>query len=131
MADVQCGKFELIRQNPQLIIRRDQNQTGNLTFRARLIPAPSDQWTTVFHEYQATECGLGNLAVARIEGDVIEFEVSEAGSQAAAEVIRRCVDRTNPEAAKRQAARQKQHEAQQKQVDEEWRRLQDKFRDGL
>lgn len=124
MADVQCGKFELIRRHPQ---------TGYLTFRARLTPAPmaQSQWMAVFHEYQAIERGLGNLVVARIEGGVIEFEAAEVGSKAAAEVIRRCVDRTNPEAAKRQAARQKQSEAQQKQVDDEWTRVQDEFRDGL
>src|SRR2546422_7941949 len=108
MADVQCGKFELVRRDPQ---------TGNLRFRARLTPAPSSYWTAVFHEYQATERGLGNLAVARIfKEDVIEFDVPDAGAKAAAEVIRRCVERTNPEAAKRQAARQRLSEAQQRQA---------------
>jgi hypothetical protein len=101
-------------------------------FRAKLTPAPSAYWTAVFHEFEASERGLGNLAVARIfKEDVIEFDVPEAGSKAAAEVIRRCVDRTNPEAAKRQAARQRLGEAQQRQVDDEWKRVKDKYRDGL
>jgi hypothetical protein len=123
MADVQCGKFELVRRDPQ---------SGNLRFRAKLTPAPSAYWTAVFNEFEASERGLGNLAVARIfKEDVIEFDVPEAGSKAAAEVIRRCVDRTNPEAAKRQAARQRLGEAQQRQVDDEWKRVKDKYRDGL
>ena len=123
MADVQCGKFALVRRDPQ---------TGKLKFRAKLTPAPSSHWTAVFHEYQASERGLGNLAVARIfKEDVIEFDVPEASSKAAAEVIRRCVERTNPEATKRQAARQRLSEAQERQVDEEWKRVQDKYRDGL
>jgi hypothetical protein len=123
MADVQCGKFELVRRDPQ---------SGNLKFRAKLTPAPSAYWTAVFHEFEASERGLGNLAVARIfKEDVIEFDVPEAGSKAAAEVIRRCVERTNPEATKRQAARQRLGEAQQRQVDAEWNRVKDKYRDGL
>ncbi len=122
MADVQCGKFELIQQDPA---------TGNLTFRARLTSAPSAQWTAVFHEHQATEQAIGNPTVVRIEGDVIEFVASELSAKAAAEVIRRCVERTNPEAAKREAARQRQSEAQQKQADEERKRLKEKFRNGL
>ncbi len=85
----------------------------------------------MFQEYQATECALGNLAVARTEGDVVEFDVPEAGAKAAADVIRRCIEKTTAEAAQRQAARQKQTEAQQKQVDDEWKRVQDQFRDGL
>ena len=122
MADVQCGKFELIRRDPQ---------TGSLTFRARLTPAPIAEWLAIFHEYQGTERANANLAVARIRGDLIEFEAPELGSKAAAEVIRRCVEQTNPEAATRQATRQTQAETQQKQVDDEWKRMQDKFRDGL
>jgi hypothetical protein len=123
MADVQCGKFELVRRDPQ---------SGNLKFRAKLTPAPSAYWTAVFHEFEASERGRGNLAVARIfKEDVIEFDVPEAGSKAAAEVIRRCVERTNPEATKRQAARQRLGEAQQRQVDDEWTRVKDKYRDGL
>ena len=123
MADVQCGKFALVRRDPQ---------TGKLKFRAKLTPAPSSHWTAVFHEYQASERGLGNLAVARIfKEDVIEFDVPEASSKAAAEVIRRCVERTNPEATKRQAARQRLGEAQQRQVDDEWNSVKDKYRDGL
>ena len=122
-ADIQCGKFELVRRDPQ---------SGNLKFRAKLTPAPSAHWTAVFHEFEASERGLGNLAVARIfKDDVIEFVVPEAGSKAAAEVIRRCVERTNPEATKRQAARQRLGEAQQRQVDDEWNRVKDKYRDGL
>jgi hypothetical protein len=122
MADVQCGKFELVRQDLQ---------TGNLTFRAKLTPPPTAQWTAVFHEYQGTERGVGNLAVARIEGDVIEFEVPESSSEAAASVIRRCVQRTNPEAAKRQAAQQKQSEAWKKRVEDELKRVREKFRNGI
>jgi len=123
MADVRCEKFELVRRDPQ---------SGNLRFRAKLIPAPGAYWTTVFHEFQASERGLGNLAVARIfKEDVIEFDVPEAGSRAAAEVIRRCVERTNPEATKRQAVRQRLSEAQQRQVDDEWKRVRNEYRDGL
>src|SRR4029453_8624225 len=78
------------------------------------------------------ERGPVNPACARIfKDDVIEFDVPEAGSKAAAEVIRRCVDRTNPEAAKRQAARQRLGEAQQRQGDDEGKRVKDKYRDGL
>ena len=122
MADVQCGKFELIRQDPE---------TGSLTFRAKLIPAPSAQWSNVFDEYQASERALGNLAVARIRGDVIEFEATDNGAKAAAEVIRRCVERTNPEAAKRQAAQQKQSDTRQKEIEGEWNRVKNTFRDGF
>jgi hypothetical protein len=123
MADVQCGKFELVHRDPQ---------SGNLRFRAKLTPAPSAHWTAVFYEFQASERELGNLAVARIfKDDVIEFDVPEAGSKAAAAVIRRCVEMANPEATKREAARQRLSEAQQRQVDDEWKRVRDKYRDGL
>jgi hypothetical protein len=122
MANVQCGKFELVQRDPQ---------TGNLTFRAKLTPPPNAQWTALFHEYQGTERGVGNLAVARIEGDVIEFKVPESASEAAASVIRRCVQKTNPEAAKHEAAQQKQSEAWKKEVEDEWKRVREKFRNGI
>jgi hypothetical protein len=85
----------------------------------------------VFHEYQTTERALGNPAVACVEGDVIEFEVPEVLAEAAAKVIRRCIERTNPEAAKRETARQQQQEAQQRQMEAEEKRLKNKFRGGL
>jgi hypothetical protein len=122
MADVQCGKFELIGWDPK---------TGILTFRARLTPAPSAQWMAVFHEYQTTERMLGNPAVARINNDVIEFQVPEPLAEVAAKVIRRCLEKTNQDAPKRQGRLQKDIETHQKRVEEEWKRVQNKFREGL
>jgi hypothetical protein len=122
MADVQCGKFEYMGSDPQ---------TGEVKFRGRLTPAPTPQWVAVFNEYQAVERGLGNTAVASISGDVIEFEVPEPFAEATASVVRRCVERANPEAAKRQAARDQQTEARVKQAADESQRLRDKFGKGL
>ena len=100
-------------------------------FAQKLNAVPSEQWTVVFHEYQRTECTLGNLAVARINNDVIEFEVPEDFAKAAAEVARRCIQKTNSEAAKREAARKQDHEIQQSQIEADEKRLKDKFYGGL
>jgi hypothetical protein len=117
-----CGTFDFVWQDLQ---------TGHLTFRAKLTLPPSDQWTAVFQEYQGTERAVGNRAVERIKGDVIEFEVPESASEAAASVIRRGVQRTNSEAAKRQAAQQEQSETWKRQVEDELKRVREKFRNGI
>jgi hypothetical protein len=126
MADVQCEKFYPIWSNPE---------TGEVTFRARVSAAPSPLWREVFHECQATERALGNPAVARIGGNGtefwIEFNVPEPLAQAAAQVIRRCLDKANQEAPKREARREETIKARERWVEEERKRLQDKFRDGL
>jgi hypothetical protein len=122
VASVQCGKFAFGDYDPQ---------TGNLTFRATLTPAPDDGWVRVFQEYQATERAIGNPARARIQGDAIEFEVPEALAEAAAECVRRCIEKTNQEVATRQARRKRMTEDDQRRVEAERRRLQEKFRDGL
>ena len=122
MADIECGQFTLEGQDPQ---------TGNLTFRAKLTPATSAQWTAVFHEYQAKERAIGNTAVACIKGDVIEFEVPDALAHATALVVRRCIKKTNPETVRRERDRQQQSDAQKKQVNDEWKRVKDKYHDGL
>ena len=122
MADVQCGTFELVERDAM---------TGNLRWRAPLTPAPDAEWRAAFDELQAVERAIGNTAVGRIDGGVIQFVVPEVASEATAGVIRRCVAKTNPEAATRQAARRAQGEAQKRQADEEWRRVREKFGRGI
>jgi hypothetical protein len=122
MADLQCGKFELLKQVPA---------PGMLTFHARLNGAPSALWRMIFEEYQAMECTLSNHAVARVRSDVIEFSVPEACAHAAAAAIRRCIDKTNAEVAQR-ALRNRAVVASGGDMSvDDWRRIEDRYRDGL
>jgi hypothetical protein len=122
MADVQCGTFDYMGQSPY---------TGNVQFRSRLTPAPDRGWIAVFQEYQRSERELGNTAVATIKGDKIEYEVPESAAEATASVVRRCIERTNPEAAKRKAERDRQVAELEKRAADEQQRLKDKFGKGL
>ena len=124
MADIQIkGKFNNVGYDPK---------TWLIKFRAKLTSAPSDQWVAVFREFQAVERSVGNtFAVASVQGDVVEFAVQEVLARATADVIRRCIDKTNPQAKKRQAQEQAHSQTQQKVVDDERRRIDEKFRDGI
>ena len=122
MADVECGKFELLKQAPA---------PGMLTFRAILNGAPGARWRAVFDEYQGMECAGSNPAVARIRGNVMEFSVSEPCAQAAAAAIRRCIEKTNLAVAKRVARETAVAAGAGEMLADEWKRVEDKYRDGL
>jgi hypothetical protein len=122
MADLECGKFELLKQTPA---------PGMLTFHARLNHAPSALWRVVFEEYQGMECALTNHAVARIRSNVIEFSVSESCAPAAAAAIRRCIDKTNVEVAQRALRDRAVAASGWEMPGDDWRKIEDKYRDGL
>ena len=102
-----------------------------LTFRARLNVAPSALWRAVFDENQVMECAGGNHAVARIRDDVIEFSVPDSCVHAAAAAIRHCVEKTSQEVAKRAARDHAEAADELDMVTEEWRSVEDKYREGV
>ncbi len=133
MADVEVGKFDLVEvfRHPSDV--RGGLPTTALRFRAAIAPAPNVEWQEAFNELMASERATGNSPGDRlsIQGEVTQFEAPESMARAAADLIRRVVERTNPEVVKRDSERRKQFEGAQKQDEDEQRRLREKFRDGI
>jgi hypothetical protein len=113
MADIKCREFKLISRDPK---------TQNLRFFGSLNPTPDALWRSIFIEYLDAERAPGNPAVVSIgpNDESILFEVPEAQAEATASMIRRWIEHTNSEAVKRQ-----------KNIEDEWKRVQGRFQKGL